>query len=325
MTFLANVTFRSSFTLTASITILIALSASAARAQAQGDGARQIVLDEFTKARPPQTASPKGPAKTETRPPTRKPKPIAAVKAPRYTRKTPAVVRVSTSKPEISEIGVTIWRLHPALGNDGSARVLVMEKAQTTEWTPQRIEADTALKVGERVRLSIESPRTGYLYVIDREQFADGSLGDPYLIFPTLRTRGGDNQVRPGKLIDIPAQEDNPSYFTLVPTPSRQDQVAEVLSIIVTSEPLNLSLTDKPLMISKSDVEAWEKAWSSQVERFEMDGGAGKTWTKAEKEASAKNSARLLTQEEPTPQTIYRLSSKHKNAIMITVPLRYSR
>jgi hypothetical protein len=53
-----------------------------------------------------------------------------------------------------------------------------MEDARPTEWTPQRIEADTPLKVGERVRLSIESPRTGYLYVIDREQYADGSYGE---------------------------------------------------------------------------------------------------------------------------------------------------
>ena len=173
--------------------------------------------------------------------------------------------------------------------------------------------------------MSSESPRARYLYVVHREQFADGSLGDPYLIFPTLRTRGGDNQVRPGKLIDIPAQEDNPSYFTLVPTPGKGDQVAEVLSIIVTAQPLDLTLTDKPLQLSKSDVESWERAWSSQTERFEMEGGAGRSWTKAEMEASSRGSSRLLTQEEPTPQTIYRLAGKGKNTLLVTVPLRYSR
>ncbi len=317
-----------------SIACTVALSAGAANAQSQDDGARQIVLDQFTKARPTQSATkppPKTPIKTpanpqaKTPPPPRRPKPAVTVKAPRYTRKSPAVLTASPSIATTSEIGVTIWRLRPAIGDDGSARVLVMENAQRTEWTPQRIEADTPLKVGERVRISIESPRAGYLYVVDREQNADGSFGDPYLIFPTLRTRGGDNQVRAGKLIDIPAQEDNPSYFTLIPTLGRGDQVAEVLSIIVTSAPLNLPITDKPLMISRSDVEAWEKAWSSRTERFEMDGGAGKSWTTVEMEASAKGSSRLLTQEEPTPQTIYRLSSKDKNTIMITVPLRYSR
>ncbi len=208
-------------------TVWISLGASSV--QAQNDGSRQIVLDEFTKARP-ATASSKTQATAKTSP-RRRPT------APRYTRRTPAVASASKSTSGTNELGVTIWRLRPGLGTDGGARVLVMENAKTTEWTPQRIEADTPLKVGERVRISIESPRAGYLYVVDREQFADGSLGDPYLIFPTLRTRGGDNQVRPGKLIDIPAQEDNPSYFTLVPTPGKGDQVAEVLSIIVTAQP----------------------------------------------------------------------------------------
>ena len=109
------------------------------------------------------------------------------------------------------QLGITVWRLRPSKQEDGGARILVMENSQSSHWTPERIEVDTSLAVGDRVRISVESPRAGYLYVVDREQYADGTFGDPYLIFPTKRTRGGDNRVRPGKLIDIPAQEDNPS------------------------------------------------------------------------------------------------------------------
>jgi hypothetical protein len=287
--------------------------------RSQDDGSRQIVLEEFTKARPAATST-KRPGPTQ--PTTKRP---VAVK-PRYVRKTPAVFVSMKMNTEVMEIGVTIWRLRPTSGNDAGARVLVMENAQPTQWTPERIEADTPLQVGERVRLSIESPRAGYLYVIDREQYVDGSYGDAYLIFPTLRTRGGDNQVRPGKLIDIPAQEDNPSYFTLVPSPSRSDQVAEILSIIVTPEPLaNLRLTDRPLKLSKSDVARWEASGSVEVERFEMVGGAGMPWSKVEMAASAVGSARILTQEEPAPQTVYRIGSRSKNAFLVTVPLRYGR
>jgi hypothetical protein len=293
-------------------------------AQSQGDGSRQIVLDEFTRARPvAASAKSQKPVGSGSR---RRPATAATIQAQRYTRKTPALI--ATLKPgyETMELGVTIWRLRPSSGNDAGARVLVMENAQTRPWTPQRIEADTPLQVGERVRISIESPRAGYLYVIDREQYADGSFGDAYLIFPTLRTRGGDNQVRPGKLIDVPAQEDDPSYFTLVPSPSRSDQVAELLSIIVTPEPLaNLRLTDRPLKISKSDVAKWEASGSVEVERFEMVGGAGMPWSKVEMAASAAGSARMLTQEEPAPQTIYRIGSRNKNAFLVTVPLRYGR
>jgi hypothetical protein len=293
----------------------------AAIIRSQDDGSRQIVLEEFTKARPPATTTKgQGPSVNKIK------KPTTSAKGPRYIRKTPAALVSLKANTEVMEIGVTIWRLRPGVGNDGGARVLVMEEARPTEWTPQRIEADTPLKVGERVRLSIESPRAGYLYVIDREQYADGSYGDAYLIFPTLRTRGGDNQVRAGKLIDIPAQEDNPSYFTLVPSPSRSDQVAEILSIIVTPEPIaSLRLTDRPLKLSRSDVAQWEASGSTQVERFEMVGGAGMPWSKVEMEASAAGSARILTQEEPTPQTVYRIGSKTKGAFMITVPLRYGR
>jgi len=186
------------------------------------------------------------------------------------------------------------------------------------------MEVDTRLKVGERVRISVESPRAGYLYVVDREQYADGSLGDAYLIFPTTRTRNGDNKVKPGKLIDVPAQEDTPNFYTLVPSPSRSDQVAEVLNFIVTSQPLeSLPITDKPLKISKSDIAKWEKMWSSEVERFEMEGGAGRAWTNEEKAASATSSSRLLTQEEPAPQTVYRIVGKAAGSLLVTVPLQY--
>ncbi len=307
------------WTLVAALAVCATISFnSSPLAQSQGDNSRQIVLDEFTRARPATSAKAQ-PPRTRRRPP-------AVAKAPRYVRKTPSVIATLEPGSPTMDIGVTIWRLRPSAGVDGGARVLVMESAQTTQWTPQRIEADTPLQVGERVRLTIESPRAGYLYVIDREQYADGSFGDPYLIFPTLRTRGGDNQVRPGRLIDIPAQEDNPSYFTLVPSASRSDQVAEILNIIVTPQPLeDLRLTDRPLKLSKSDVAKWEKAWSNEVERFEMVGGAGTPWSKVEMEASAAVSARVLTQEEPAPQTIYRVSGRSKNTFMVRVPLRYGR
>ncbi len=296
---------------------------SSVMARAQEEGSRQIVLEEFTKARPAASdRKTQVPVRTGSR---RRPA-SAVAKAPRYLRKTPSLLAALLPGSPTMEIGVTIWRLRPAAGNDGGARVLVMENAQSTQWTPERIEADTPLQVGERVRISVESPRAGYLYVIDREQYADGSLGDAYLIFPTTRTRGGDNRVGPGKLVDIPAQEDNPSYFTLVPSPSRSDQIAELLNIIVAPQPLeDLRIAANPLKLSKSDVAKWEKAWSSAVERFEMVGGAGRPWSNLEKEAGSTTSARVLTQEEPAPQTIYRVASRSKNIFLVTVPLRYGR
>ena len=315
-----KLTYHSRPFLVFSLAGTISLAIVSSFAQTQDDGSRQIVLEEFTKARPTSTSP--GPRRTGG--PRRKP--AASAKTPKYIRKSPTLTSSPQADVSTMEVGVTIWRLRPGVASEAGARVLVQENAQSSQWTPQRIEADTPLRVGERVRITIESPSAGYLYVIDREQYADGSLGDAYLIFPTLRTRGGDNRVRPGRLVDIPAQEDTPSYFTLVPSPNRNDQVAEVLTIIVTPEPFeDLPLSNNPIKISKSDVAKWERSWSTQVERFEMVGGAGMSWTQSEKEASSSSSARLLTQEEPPPQTIYRIGSRNKKAFLVTVPLRYSR
>lgn len=301
--------------------ITLALFVTAVVTQSQ-DGSRQIVLAEFTRERPPAPPT----AKNNS---TQRSKPSALAGTQRlshYRRATkPLTTKARTPRLPGTEIGVTIWRLRPSRPeDDAGARLLVMQDDNQTQWTPERIEADTYLKVGDRVRISIEAPRNGYLYVVDREQYADGSVGDAYLIFPTKRTHGGDNRVRPGKLIDIPAQEDNPNYFTLVPSPSRKDQVGETLSVILTPQPLpELLVSEKPLQIPASDLLQWEKLWGTAFERFEMEGGAGLAWTKEEREAAMAKGTRYLTQAEPTPQTIYRLAGGSKNSLLVTVKLSY--
>src|SRR5437764_1140842 len=114
------------------------------------------------------------------------------------------------------QVGVTVWRLRHAAASDAAgARILVQEDEKTVEWVPERMASGSRLNEGDRVRLSIESPDAGFLYVIDRERYASGERGAPWLIFPTSRTHGGDNRVSAGKLIDIPAQDDRPNFFTL--------------------------------------------------------------------------------------------------------------
>lgn len=285
------------------------------------DGSRQIVLEEFRRARP--TADVKAQPRTaKRRANVTAPAKINLAHYKRVTRPLSSVAKTARFAP--SEIGITIWRLRPSRAEDEEgARILVMQESERSHWTPERIEAETPLKVGERVRISVESPRNGYLYVIDREQYADGSLGDAYLIFPTKRTRAGDNRVRPGKLIDIPAQEDDPNFFTLVPSPNRNDQVGEVLTLLVTTQPLPVSITDKPLLIPAAQILDWEKLWGAAFERFEMEGGAGLTWTREEKEAARAKTSRYLTQQEPTPQTIYRLATSGKAPLLVNVHLNY--
>jgi hypothetical protein len=150
---------------------------------------------------------------------------------------------------------------------------------------------------------------------------ANGTLGDPYLIFPTTRTHNGDNQVTAGRLIEIPAQDDRPNFFPL--QQSRLDQTGEYLTVIVSSKPLaELTITDKALKLSVEQVTKWEKEWTTQAERFEMVGGKGQTWTKAEQAAGA-DATRSLSQQDPPPQTIYRVVTKPGQPVLIKVGLQY--
>jgi hypothetical protein len=142
------------------------------------------------------------------------------------------------------------------------------------------------------------------------------------LIFPTTRTLGGDNQVKAGRLVDVPAQEDSPPYFTL--RRSRTDQVGELLSVLVTKAPLDeLQIGDKAQKLSASQVAMWEKSWGSQVGRLELSDGAEKVWTKEEKEAGAK-AGRPLKAEAPAPQTLYYSPGvKADEPLLVKVHLQY--
>ncbi len=215
-------------------------------------------------------------------------------------------------------VGVTIWRLRPANRSDAGERLIVHDDNATKEWLPERISPNTRLVQGDRLRISVEAVRAGYLYVIDREQYADGSLGEPYLIFPTSRTAGGDNQVATGRLLEIPAQDDSPPYFTM--RKSRPDHVAEVVSVLVTPAPLEgVQITDKALKLTDAQVAEWEKAWGSGVGRLEMS-TVGQAWTRDEKDATT----RALTASAPAPQLLfYRPSLKSTDSMYVKLKLQY--
>jgi len=234
----------------------------------------------------------------------------------RYRVATPNVP-VDNVAPD-TVVGVTIWRLRPANRADSGARLIVHDDNSTTEWLPERISSTTKLAQGDRLRISVEAVRSGYLYVIDREQYADGSVGEPYLIFPTTRTGGGDNEVSVGKLLEIPAQDDAPPFFTM--RKSRPDHVAEMVSVLVTPTPLEgVQITDKALKLSETQVANWEKMWGSSVGRLEMS-TVGQTWTKEEKEART----RALTSSAPAPQLLfYRPSLKSTDSMLVKLRLSY--
>ena len=220
-----------------------------------------------------------------------------------------------------SLVGVTVWRLRPSQQDDAGVRIISSDNP--LQWTPVRVEGTTPLAEGEKVRVGIEAARTGYLYVVDREQYKDGTYGAAYLIFPTLRLHGGENAVSAGVLIEIPSFGDNPPYLTM--RASRPDQVAEVLTVIVAPQPLKeVQVSRDPIKIDPAQLQQWDRQWGSKVERLEARTQAGKAYTQAEKQAGGDHT-RLLTHDDPLPQTMYHVDAKPGDPLMLDVPLRIGR
>lgn len=208
------------------------------------------------------------------------------------------------SDSDVWQLGVTIWKLQ-------------QRQSRQLERVSKRVEADTKFHEGDLLRISIESPGAGYLYIIDRDWFTDGSGGETNLIFPV---RGEDNRLKPGKLIDIPAE--NEASFKATPKPN---QTGEMLTIIVTLSPLQLPLSNNPLPITNTQFSDWKKRWSAITDWYEMNDGAGQTRTIEEQQAAVPGGTRQLTRDDPSPQTIYRLVPKNRDGVMFNLMLSYVR
>ena len=221
----------------------------------------------------------------------------------------------ATSGP-LAVVGVTVWRLRPSKPTDEQAvRQLVYEQG---EWTPERVSGGEPLSEGSRVQLTIESPRAGYLYVFDREVYADKTYGEPYLIFPTLVLNGGDNKVSAGRVVEIPSAQDKPSFYTL--KRSRPDHDGETLTVIVSDKPLtDLIIGRGALKVSAEQFNSYESKWAVAAQQLELENGAGKAMSKEEKNAALGKDA--LTRNDSPPQTIYRLLAKPNQPLLLTVPL----
>ena len=223
------------------------------------------------------------------------------------------------------EIAVTVWRLRPSRPTDPSdTRMLIQEstKPANTQWTPERILAGASLKEGDRVRLSIQSPRNGYLYVIDREKYADGSVSAPYLIFPTRSTNGGDNQIFANTPIEIPAWGDQPNFFSIreLRNSSGKVLIGEELSILVISQPIREIVPREQAQELDPVRFAEIKRFETEFEQFELVDGPGLPYQDSEKQA-ANGGYRKLTRDTPLPQTIFRTVGQADRPLLVSIPL----
>ena len=232
----------------------------------------------------------------------RKYKLITRVAAP---RRSPVNRRIKTKPAYIVEkLGVTFWRLRPPKSDEDDAPTFPVANGKRLEqWTAERVDSTTNFKKGDRVRFTIESPRTGFIYVVNREFYTDNTPGNAKLIFPTLRTRGGDNVVTQGTLIEIPPHNGEMSYFGI--EPDRPDYAGEELYVIVSPTKLpNIKIGLEAQDVTPKTLNKWLKDWSGVVDVYDAEDGGGIAYTGTEAEAVSLKT-RSLRLAEPSPQTIY--------------------
>ncbi len=224
-------------------------------------------------------------------------------------------------------VGVTLWRLRAPKAAEQvaleSGRMVGIKNGKQQEQVPERVSSDTVFSLRQDWRMGIEAPRTGYLYVIDRESYADDTLGEPYLIYPQYPEQR-KNRLTAGVLTEIPNQEAAEAVFTFLPSPTGRAVTAEVLVILLTPTPLKgLPNSDegRPIKLDASVVKEWEKAYSAQIEKYELKNGSGQTYTRAEQKAGGKTPIKLKAAD-PLPQTVFRIGNKPGQPLILKLPLQ---
>ena len=329
--------FIKSFTKLAVLGV-IGLAAGVAAAQ-DGQKMRSITSDDFKTARPLSKKA--GPRKVKAviykfvrldKKQTLARKPTANhISSPIKPGKEP---KPAINRPiKITEIGLTMWKMRPPRSSErGLVLLPVDDRGTEKNWLPERVDPDSVFKSGDMIRFAIESSKAGYRYIVDRETFADGSLGAPCLIFP--ESEGDDNSVYPGMLFDIPDQRGNPPYFTFKPFPDcidkpriagGPDYMGELMTVIISSQPLSVFKLDRHGKIQNSDVLA-EIEDGAEIEIFSRTDSADRIYSKEEADSACGSlrrgivrekspgdpcgtNSRKLTRDEAQPQSIYRAKS----------------
>jgi len=189
--------------------------------------------------------------------------------------------------------------------DDSAVREQTTDPADFIEQrTPVRVAAGSPWAEGERLRISVETTRNGYLYVLGRAVFANGAKGGASLLFPAA---GQDNHLAPGGVIQIPGT----SSFKL--TRERGDQVNETLTFLILSEPVAPPLNSEKIV-------AWEGRWKTPMRGLEEDSQIGRAITRAEMHAGADRSI-LLTSDDALPQTMFQCRTASRDPVIFDVSL----
>lgn len=214
---------------------------------------------------------------------------------------------------EYAQLGVTIWRV------DRGRSI----EQEGEEQTIERLDTGAPYTDGDRIRLTIESPTKGFMYIVDQERYADGSYGLAMLVFPTLKTSKGNNFIDTWRTVEVPAY---PAVWRFTPRKLkegevRKEQTAEVLTIILAPNPLvaRNRIGEKPLALNKGEFENWRAQWQKRFQRFDVEGYVGQVITKGVEQQGEEAGS----EDEIGAQTTYQVAIRPGRPIFVTVPLRF--
>jgi class 3 adenylate cyclase len=189
-----------------------------------------------------------------------------------------------------TKLGFNLWRMRPSPpGADFKTRGFVLENDSRGEMdvTPELVPLEQAVKEQGRVRITVQPFQQGYLYVVDRDLYADGSKSAPKLIFPDTRILDGDNFLQPFRTVGIPP---SPQAFTVKRT--RANQTAILLMFVLSPKPLpGIGPQDHEQKLAEETVTGWEKEWGGEVDLMENKSMAGELYTSAEFKAEKSQGA----------------------------------
>jgi hypothetical protein len=247
-------------------------------------------------------------------------KKIAPPRRENVRSRDPEPSTVSDDSNDAAMVGVTVWRVRPAAARDGAEAVRILRprprSSRLVQHVMERIDEGQPVPVGAALRLGIEVTKSGWLYIIDQEEYASGKTGRPVLIFPNIHS--ADNEVSAGRLIEVPTDPEVDFIVEVSP-----GQTGEMLTLMIAPEPLELKIgPDETTPLDEEKFAEWKTKWEVKTTRISTGNSFRRPYTKTEKIAATDRN-NPLTREGPLPQSIYQVPARPGQPIMISLRLQY--
>jgi len=221
-------------------------------------------------------------------------------------------------------IGLTLWKMQPSQESDPpSVREIVHPaeagSAPDQALTPVRLDRAARFELGDDFQVTVESSRSGYLYVINRTLFEGGSAGPASLLFPTPRIRGGDNRIWPGALIRLPDREARPPFWRF--ESSRPGYAGELLIVLLAPQPLEGVMPEPSGTIAEATLAKWTAEYGGNVRSLVTDVASQPLTVE---EAAARNGEGQLTRSAPLPGVLFEAERAANAPILLTYSIPVS-